>query len=232
MAGPGDAPARDRPGGLLGRRARRGDGRLRDVVPPRPHLVPRDVRRPAGSAGRRSRPGAARRGVDPRPALPARDALGEQRSEGVPALPPGRLHAAPADVPDRPRRPGRDPRRRARPGGHRVRLRPARLARPAASGRRPRPGPRRAARAEPPAWSSIARAARATPTSPRAARRRSICASTRKVATALLWEAVASSPPDADLTIAHVTAANEWAIDVGLAAGWPCTPRATSRFGG
>jgi GNAT superfamily N-acetyltransferase len=45
-----------------------------------------------------------------------------------------------------------------------------------------------------------------------------ICASTRKVATALLWEAVASAPPDADLTLPHVTAANEWAIDVGLAA--------------
>ncbi len=45
-----------------------------------------------------------------------------------------------------------------------------------------------------------------------------VCASSRKAATSLLWEAVASSPPDADLTIPHVTAANEWAIDVGLAA--------------
>ena len=46
-----------------------------------------------------------------------------------------------------------------------------------------------------------------------------VCASSRKVASALLWEAVASCPTDADLTVPHVTAANEWAIDVGLAAG-------------
>jgi GNAT superfamily N-acetyltransferase len=46
-----------------------------------------------------------------------------------------------------------------------------------------------------------------------------VCASDRRTATALLWEAVASAPQAADLTIPHVTAANEWAIDVGLAAG-------------
>jgi len=46
-----------------------------------------------------------------------------------------------------------------------------------------------------------------------------VCASSRKVAGLLLWEAVASAPPDGDLTIPHITAANEWAIDVGLAAG-------------
>jgi GNAT superfamily N-acetyltransferase len=46
-----------------------------------------------------------------------------------------------------------------------------------------------------------------------------VCASNRRTATMLLWEAVASAPPDADLTIPHITAANEWAIDVGLAAG-------------
>jgi len=46
-----------------------------------------------------------------------------------------------------------------------------------------------------------------------------VCASSQKVATTLLWEAVASCPPDVDLTIPHVTAANEWAVDVGLAAG-------------
>jgi GNAT superfamily N-acetyltransferase len=46
-----------------------------------------------------------------------------------------------------------------------------------------------------------------------------VCASSRRVAAALLWEAVASAPEDADLTIPHVTAANEWAVDVGLAAG-------------
>jgi len=45
-----------------------------------------------------------------------------------------------------------------------------------------------------------------------------VCASTRRAATALLWEAVASAPVDGQLTIPHVTAANEWAVDVGLAA--------------
>ncbi|WP_238437133.1 GNAT family N-acetyltransferase [Frankia sp. AgB1.9] len=44
-----------------------------------------------------------------------------------------------------------------------------------------------------------------------------LCATDEGTATALLWEAVASSAPDADYEIAHVTAANEWAIDVGLA---------------
>ena len=46
-----------------------------------------------------------------------------------------------------------------------------------------------------------------------------VCASDRRTATELLWEAVASAPPDTDLTIPHITAANEWAVDVGLAAG-------------
>ena len=44
-----------------------------------------------------------------------------------------------------------------------------------------------------------------------------VCATSRAVATTLLWEAVASCSTDADLTIPHVTAANEWAVDVGLA---------------
>jgi hypothetical protein len=45
-----------------------------------------------------------------------------------------------------------------------------------------------------------------------------ICATGRRVAATLLWEAVASAPGE-ELTIAHVTAANPWAVDVGLAAG-------------
>ncbi|WP_157734868.1 GNAT family N-acetyltransferase [Pseudofrankia inefficax] len=44
-----------------------------------------------------------------------------------------------------------------------------------------------------------------------------LCATDEGTATALLWEAAASSEPDADYEIAHVTTANEWAIDVGLA---------------
>lgn len=46
-----------------------------------------------------------------------------------------------------------------------------------------------------------------------------VCASHRRAATALMWEAVAAAPADGTLTVPHVTAANEWAIDVGLAAG-------------
>jgi hypothetical protein len=46
-----------------------------------------------------------------------------------------------------------------------------------------------------------------------------VCASCRRIATDLLWEAVASAPPDGDLTVPLLTAANEWALDVGLAAG-------------
>lgn len=40
----------------------------------------------------------------------------------------------------------------------------------------------------------------------------------RRTASSLLWEALASVPPDAAVTVGHITAANEWAIDVGLAA--------------
>jgi GNAT superfamily N-acetyltransferase len=46
-----------------------------------------------------------------------------------------------------------------------------------------------------------------------------VCASSRKVAADLLWEAIASAPSEGELTIPHETAANEWAVDVGLAAG-------------
>jgi GNAT superfamily N-acetyltransferase len=46
-----------------------------------------------------------------------------------------------------------------------------------------------------------------------------VCASNRRTASLLLWEAIASAPDCNELTIPHITAANEWAIDVGLAAG-------------
>jgi GNAT superfamily N-acetyltransferase len=45
-----------------------------------------------------------------------------------------------------------------------------------------------------------------------------LAATNRRTAARLLWEALASAPPDEDIEIAHVTAANEWAVDVGLAA--------------
>ena len=46
-----------------------------------------------------------------------------------------------------------------------------------------------------------------------------LAATNRRTATDLLWEAVAASSPDRDCTIAHVSAQNAWAVDLGLAAG-------------
>ena len=43
-----------------------------------------------------------------------------------------------------------------------------------------------------------------------------LAATNRRTATRLLWEALASS--DGSTEVAHVTAANEWAVDVGMAA--------------
>jgi GNAT superfamily N-acetyltransferase len=45
-----------------------------------------------------------------------------------------------------------------------------------------------------------------------------LAASNRRTAARLLWEAIASAPADAPLEIAHVTPANEWAVDIGLEA--------------
>jgi GNAT superfamily N-acetyltransferase len=45
-----------------------------------------------------------------------------------------------------------------------------------------------------------------------------LAATNRRTATDLLWETLAASSPDRACTIAHLTAVNEWAIDVGLAA--------------
>ena len=45
-----------------------------------------------------------------------------------------------------------------------------------------------------------------------------LAASNRRTAARLLWEAIASAPPDSPLEIAHITTANEWAVDVGLEA--------------
>jgi GNAT superfamily N-acetyltransferase len=44
-----------------------------------------------------------------------------------------------------------------------------------------------------------------------------LAATNRRTATDLLWEALAASSPDVPVTVPHVTAANEWAVDVGLA---------------
>ncbi len=43
-------------------------------------------------------------------------------------------------------------------------------------------------------------------------------ATNRRTAADLLWESLAASSPDRPCSVAHVSAANEWAIDVGLAA--------------
>ena len=45
-----------------------------------------------------------------------------------------------------------------------------------------------------------------------------LAATNRRTAARLLWTALADSPPDADTDLRHITAANEWAIDVGMAA--------------
>ena len=45
-----------------------------------------------------------------------------------------------------------------------------------------------------------------------------LAATSRRTATALLWEALAASDPQVNVDIAHVTAANSWAVDVGMAA--------------
>lgn len=43
-----------------------------------------------------------------------------------------------------------------------------------------------------------------------------LAATNRRTASALMWEALASGTPGSTVEVAHVTAANEWAIDVGL----------------
>jgi len=45
-----------------------------------------------------------------------------------------------------------------------------------------------------------------------------VAATTRRTATDVLWEALASAPVGEPVSVHHITAANEWAIDVGMAA--------------
>lgn len=45
-----------------------------------------------------------------------------------------------------------------------------------------------------------------------------LAATDRRTAARLMWEALASAPPDGPMRVGHVTAENEWALDVGLAA--------------
>lgn len=45
-----------------------------------------------------------------------------------------------------------------------------------------------------------------------------LAATNRRTASDLLWESLASSPPDGKVTVPHLTAANEWAVDIGMAA--------------
>lgn len=45
-----------------------------------------------------------------------------------------------------------------------------------------------------------------------------LAATSRRTATDVLWEALASSAPGETVAVRHVTAVNEWAIDVGMAA--------------
>jgi GNAT superfamily N-acetyltransferase len=45
-----------------------------------------------------------------------------------------------------------------------------------------------------------------------------LAATNRRTAAKLMWEALASSRPGEQLSVQHITAANAWALDVGLAA--------------
>ena len=45
-----------------------------------------------------------------------------------------------------------------------------------------------------------------------------LAASNRKAATSLTWEALAASDPDVPIEMGHVSAANDWAIDLAMAA--------------
>jgi GNAT superfamily N-acetyltransferase len=45
-----------------------------------------------------------------------------------------------------------------------------------------------------------------------------LAATNRRTASRLMWEALASSPPGEQLSVHHITAANAWALDVGLTA--------------
>ena len=45
-----------------------------------------------------------------------------------------------------------------------------------------------------------------------------VAATSRRTAAGLMWEALASSRPGAEVSVHHITAANAWALDVGLAA--------------
>ncbi len=45
-----------------------------------------------------------------------------------------------------------------------------------------------------------------------------LAATNRRTASGLMWEALASSTPGSQLSVRHITAANAWALDVGLAA--------------
>jgi GNAT superfamily N-acetyltransferase len=44
-----------------------------------------------------------------------------------------------------------------------------------------------------------------------------LAATNRRTATDLLWESLAASSPDVPVDVEHVTAVNEWAVDVGMA---------------
>lgn len=45
-----------------------------------------------------------------------------------------------------------------------------------------------------------------------------LAATNRRTASTLMWEALASSAPGSQVSVQHITAANAWALDVGLAA--------------
>ncbi|CAA9387399.1 MAG: hypothetical protein AVDCRST_MAG06-1360, partial [uncultured Nocardioides sp.] len=146
VGGPDAPPPRLRPAGLLGRRAGGRVARLRDVVPPRHHLVPGHLRRAAGRPGPGPGQGAAGHRARPRPRRPARHALRLRRPAGAAPLPARRLRPAPPDGALGPGRPHLPAGRRPGARGHRRRRRADGLRRPRDARGRSRPRPRLPAR--------------------------------------------------------------------------------------
>ncbi len=51
-----------------------------------------------------------------------------------------------------------------------------------------------------------------------------VAATDRRTASLVLWAALASAAPGSEVAVSHVSAANQWALDVGLAAGLVVRP--------
>ena len=204
------------PGGCWVAEDETGTDRGRDVVQPGEDVVPGDVRRAARPPGPRDRQAAAGGGAPPRRRIAAGDVVGVVGPAGRAPLPARRLLAPSADVAARPGRPLRHPGRREGARGQRRRHRPDGLHRPADPRRRPRPRPRGHAGLLAVGGVGHARPARGTSTSTRTEE----CSCSRRPIGVPRPACCGRRSPTAATrpSIDHITTANEWAIDVGIAA--------------